>query len=208
MSRARHVSSPRTWGGDWRASLRLCMALARGTYWALYFRLFRRNVAIRLPFLAYAPVRIAGPGKVRVGPFCSVHQNTLAGLSIVTLSPRARVTIGAHCSLGGLTIRCGEAVAMGDRSRTAYSLIQDVPFWSGSASTTAVAGSAPIRIGENAWLGGFSMVLGGSTIGDDSVLGWGATCCGATVAAGTVALGNPVDRSLPISRMLALRKPV
>lgn len=207
MSRERRLTSPRTRAGDWRGWVRLSLALARGTALTFYFRLFRRNVRIRLPFLAYAPVTIAGPGKVRIGPFCSVHQNTLAGLSIVTLSPRAEVTIGSHCSLGGLTIRCREVVVIGDRSRTAYSLIQDVAFWSVLAAAPGARCTAPIRIGENAWLGGFSMVLGGSTIGDDSVLGWGAACCGTEVAAGTVALGNPVDRSLPISRMLALRTP-
>jgi acetyltransferase-like isoleucine patch superfamily enzyme len=184
--------------------------LARGLYYVLYFRLFRRNVRIALPFLAHTSVAITGPGRVAIGPWCSVHQNTFRGLSIATLSPDATVTLGAHCSLGGLTIRCRHSVAVGDYSRSAFCLIQDEPFWSSSAPSPPGAktrpSAGPIQIGRNAWLGGSSIVLGGATIGDDSVVGWGSCCANGVVPAASLAVGNPAGRPLSIASVLALRR--
>jgi len=202
----RLVVLPRS-GRDCGEAFRLLTALIRGTYYAIYFRLFRRNVRIDLPFLAHARVSIVGPGQVRIGPFCSVYENVSCGLSIVTLSPPARVSIGAHCSIGGLTIRCVQSIEIGDRARTAFSLVQDVSFYHRTApSSNAHFLDRPVWIGENAWLGAFSVVLPGSVIGEDSVLGWGACSTGIELPAGTMGLGNPISRGLPIARVLALRK--
>ena len=55
----------------------------------------------------------------------------------------------------------------------------------------------PIAIGSNVWLGGGAIVLGGATIGDDTVVGAGAVVT-ADLPAGVVAVGSParVIRSL------------
>jgi carbonic anhydrase/acetyltransferase-like protein (isoleucine patch superfamily) len=188
---------------DWRNRLRLIMAVCRGTYYALFFRLFRRDVVIALPFIAYESVAIGGPGQVRIGRYCSVHANVFRGLSVVTLSPSAVVRIGPHCSLGGLTIRCLERVVIGERTMTAHSLVQDTllfsaseRYWGGVAPI-----SGPIEIGSNAWLGGLTYVLPMAVVGEDSVLSWGAACFDIVLPPASLASGNPVTRTVPIDRV-------
>lgn len=50
--------------------------------------------------------------------------------------------------------------------------------------------AAPIRIGDNVWLGGGAIVLAGVTIGADTVVGAGAVVT-RDLPAGVVAVGNP-----------------
>jgi acetyltransferase-like isoleucine patch superfamily enzyme len=38
--------------------------------------------------------------------------------------------------------------------------------------------SAPVRIGSNVWIGAHAGILPGTTIGDNSVVGFGAVCTG------------------------------
>lgn len=190
-------------------ALRASRAALRGVWLSAKYRLGSRKVRIALPFFAYADVRIVGPGRVQIGRFCSVFTNTFVGLSIVTLAPESVVEIGAKCSLGGLTIVCRDRVRIGPRSMTAFSLVQDVLF---SDTESAVGRNAnaiaigAIEIGSNVWLGGLSCALAGSRLGDDSVLSWGAVCLGANVPSSALASGNPVQRAVPIERVLALMK--
>ena len=204
MTRARWIGLIWRSVRDWRDGLRTLTALVRGTYYALFFRLFRRDVVIDLPFLAHEAVSITGPGSVRIGGFCSVYPNVFRGLSIVTLSPSAAVRIGPRCSLGGLVIRCFERVAIGEKTMTAHSLIQDVLFFSspeGHVGGGDLLIAGPVEVGRNVWLGGFSCLLSKSSVGDDSVLSWGATCLDTAVPPASVATGNPVMRTVPIDRL-------
>jgi maltose O-acetyltransferase len=56
----------------------------------------------------------------------------------------------------------------------------------------AEPGAASIMIGENAWIGARPILLGGTTIGDDAVVGAGAVVRG-TVPAGATVVGNPAQ---------------
>lgn len=199
----RWLSSPRETASTLRA-------LIRGTAYAAYFRIAARgSVVIRLPFLAYERVSITGPGRVEIGPFCAVYPNVFRGLNIVTVTPAARVTIGRGCSLGGLTIRAARSVAVGDRTRTAYSLVQDTLFCASGAVKSANPHrdlAAPIVIGHNVWLASASCVLSGTSIGDDSVVSQGACTVGARIGALTLAAGNLHERTLPIRGLMRLRR--
>jgi acetyltransferase-like isoleucine patch superfamily enzyme len=185
------------------------LAVVRGTAYALYFRITSRgSVVIRFPFLAYERVSISGPGRVEIGPYCSVYPNVFRGLNLVTLTPSARVTIGRGCSLGGLTIRAARGVAIGERTRTAYSLVQDTLFCANGAVKSANGHRdlvAPIVIGRNVWLASASCVLSGTSIGDDSVVSQGACTVGAKVGALALAAGNLHERTLPIRGLMRLR---
>ncbi|MDE6273000.1 MAG: sugar O-acetyltransferase [Muribaculaceae bacterium] len=48
----------------------------------------------------------------------------------------------------------------------------------------------PIRIGDRVWIGGGSTILGGVTIGDDSVIGAGSVVT-RDIPSGVIAAGNP-----------------
>jgi acetyltransferase-like isoleucine patch superfamily enzyme len=176
----------------------------------LYFRLFRRSVHIGLPFAAYGPVRICGPGRVRIGQRCAVVLNVFEGLTITTAAASSQVSIGEGSLLGGLTIRCSDRVEIGARSMTARSLVQDAPFLhadevrSRSLDRRCLLPSATV-LGENVWVGGECVVLGGCAVGKDSVLSAGAWCQGAVVGDYCLVGGNPAGKGLGIERLLRLR---
>ena len=54
----------------------------------------------------------------------------------------------------------------------------------------------PILIGDNCWIGGGAIILGGVTIGNDAIIGAGAVVT-KDVASGSTAIGNPA-KSMPV----------
>jgi acetyltransferase-like isoleucine patch superfamily enzyme len=182
-------------------------AFIRGICYSIYYRIFRKNVRIKLPFLAYYRVTIIGPGKVTLGRGCSVHKNAFKGLTIVTFSEAATVTIGERCGFGGLTIRCRNRVDIGEKTITATSLVQDFLFVNRDHGDDEkqISAPAPIIIGKNVWLSNDAIILGGSQIGDDSVVGAKSLCKDTKVAAYSLANGNPIKRGLPIENLLKLK---
>jgi acetyltransferase-like isoleucine patch superfamily enzyme len=184
------------------------VALLRGTWYACLFPLLGRNVRIHLPFYAHAHVRISGKGRVEIGSGCDVFSNTHVGLSIVTLSPQAEVTIGKNVSVGGLVIRARRKVLLGDRVRTAYSLIQDDlfvhPDCVRSAQSMAVSGDG-IVIGANTWVALNACILAGTRLGPGAVVAAGSVVFGRSVPEGHFLTGNPNLSSIPIQQLLRLR---
>lgn len=188
-------------------------AYVSGTLYVVYYRITKRNVKIGFPFLAYGKVKIIGPGSVSIGKKCAVAENVFRGLTIVTLSKDASVTIGNRgCLLAGLTIRCYKRVSIGDDLMTAISLVQDTLFVNKKEAEFKIRHkqdilqSESVDIGNNVWLGARSCVLGGSRIGNDCVLAACSLCCRITIKNYSLGSGNPVKRALPIEQLLALRK--
>lgn len=184
-------------------------ALVRGTIYALFYRLFRRNVRIRLPFLAHSWVRISGPGSVFIDRWCTVHFNSFEGLTIATLSADANVRIGKRCNLGGVTIRCTKHIEFEDWVLSANCLVQDslfctapVPHRTGSDLDVP----REVRIKAGAWLTAQTIVLSGSAIGEGSVLSLASVCYRFLVPAGHVAFGNPASGSLPVGALARILK--
>jgi len=183
--------------------------LLRGTFYILYYGLFSRNVKIGFPFMVNAKVTIAGPGRVIIGKNCAVFENVFRGLSIATFSRNAAVVIGNGCALGGITIRCYTRVEIGDRTMTAVSLIQDYfidPDKVVPREGHHIPKPEPIVLGKNVWLGADSLVLGGSMIGNDSVLSAGSCTIGGTYRDYGLIMGNPAHKSLPIDKLLKLKR--
>jgi len=188
-------------------SIRIGAAFLRGSIYILFYGLFKRNVKIRFPLKAYAPLRIIGRGTVHIDKNCSIHLNVFKGLTIITLSEHAKVIIGKECSLGGLTIRCDKCVEIGDRTISAISLIQDTIFMDLNkvkmiSPMCPIPEIKPTKIGKNVWLGAHCIVLSGSRIGNDSVIGAGALCYNDEIKEFCLASGNPTRRSLPIEKLL------
>jgi acetyltransferase-like isoleucine patch superfamily enzyme len=190
-------------------ALSLAIGLFRGLGYMVYYHVFKYNVRIMFPFIVHAKVRIIGPGTVTLGKGCRVMKNAFKGLTIHTFSSDATVTIGAKCLLGGTTIRCHGAVAIGDGTMTAISLIQDsflvTRARSGEEANDRLPRPQRIDIGRNVWLGEACFVMNGSTIGDDCVLSSGAWCHDATYSDYVLIMGNPARSAIPIDKLLRLK---
>jgi len=186
-----------------RQAFNIFKAIVRGTWYIIYYRITQKDVVIRFPFYVYAKVEISGPGKVFIDKGCSTGWNNFYHLSINTLNKDAVVYIGRKCGLSGLTIRCGDKVVIGDRSIMAATLIQDVIM-----VTDSVAGkvgvSPDIHIGSDVWIAGNAFVLPGSNVGDRCVIGSNGLIYNRNIPADSFAGGNPVQRPLPINKLLKL----
>jgi acetyltransferase-like isoleucine patch superfamily enzyme len=185
-------------------------AITRGTAYILYYAVFRKNVKICFPFLAFTKVSIIGPGTVFIDKRCSVRKNGFRGLAIVTHSVDSSVSIGAKSMLGGLTIRCHERIELGKETMTAASLIQDSLFYNADDVSSQVDVNIslrpnPVIIGTNVWLGPKNVVLGGSKVGNDSVLAAGTMCFGNQIGDYSLVSGNPAKRPIPIDKILRLK---
>ena len=189
-------------------TLKVIRALARGTFYSVFYRLFKKSIIIKLPFKAFAKVKIMGPGRVFIDANCSVALSTFKGLTIVTLSDAAVVMIGKNCHLQGLTICCRNRVEIGGETITAISLIQDSLFVNAddvkSKYKKYLAEQGEVVIGKNAWLSNDVIVLGGSRIGEDCVLSVGSVCKDIKINSYSLAIGNPVKRGLPIEPLMKL----
>lgn len=187
------------------------LALIRGTFNIVYFRLARRNVRIRFPFFVYQKVTILGRGKVFIDRYCSIHPNVFHGLCIVTYSSWAEVKIGKHCSLGGLTVRCHNKVEIKDRVMTAYSLVQDSFFNHLEMLTSKTHDKTELNPGsiciqDNVWIGSHCCIIQESFIGEDSVIATGALCLGTSVRPFHLVSGSPSIRPVMIEKILGLRR--
>jgi acetyltransferase-like isoleucine patch superfamily enzyme len=171
----------------------------RGTFYIVFYRIKNNNIKISFPFYTNAPVRIYGPGTVIIGKSSRVILNMFKGLTIVTYSADSVVSIGEKCSLGGLTVRCTGKISLGDKVMTGFSLLQD-------SCCKDKTGHNDIYVGSNAWIGGECIILGGCTIGEDSVLSFGTCCHGMEVGNYKLISGNPANRPLPIDKILQLTR--
>ena len=181
------------------------LALARGTFHALRYRLFSNRVHIGWPFFVHGPIHISGPGTVRIGKGCNVQLNVHEGLNIVTTTAKAHVEIGERCNLGGLNVRARDGVSIGSRTMTAHCLVQDSFFFSRAPSEAELrvgARARAISVDDNVWLGLFSTVLNGTTVGNNSVLSAHSLCYATEVGDDSVASGNPIRRPLRVESLL------
>ena len=184
-------------------------ALFKGMCFIAFYAITKQKVRIEFPFFAYAPLKIYGDGTVHIHKNCSSRQNVFKGATIVTLSPKAEVIIGVGCDLGGVTIRCAKKIEIGDRTLTAYSLIQDTLFVNKNKRRSMAAYhhldiEEDIRIGRDSWLCAQAVVLQGATVGDQSVLSSGSLCLDANIPDYHLSVGSPVLRSIRIDSLLNL----
>ena len=113
----------------------------------------------------------------------------------------ASIRIGDGVELNGTSITSRVAVEIGDGSQIAANvIIIDADFhqhWPPESRAQRSDSGRPVTIGRHVWIGMGSLVLKGSNIGDNSIIGAGSVVAG-NVPADVVAAGNParVLRSL------------
>ena len=137
-------------------------------------------------------LRLGGPGRIRIGARCNAWANAEANV-LLTFSPGALIEIGDNVRLNGAGLQAASGIVVGDDCILGSCTIVDTDHHLVGVDrrrSDAPAATAPITIGRNVWIAGMAAVLKGVTIGDDSVVAFGAVVA-SDVPAGVVVAGNP-----------------
>ena len=169
-------------------------------------------------------LRVRGPirlhchrtGSIRVGDGCRIQSgfagNAVGGGSRMAfwVGPGARLELGDRVGLSNSTIVCLRSVTIGDEALLGGgSAVYDTDFHSLDAEERSRPGnpgvrSAPVRVGRRAFVGGHSVLLKGTIVGEGAVVGAGSVVRG-EVPPGQVWAGNPARFVRELS--LALPRP-
>lgn len=116
--------------------------------------------------------------------------------SSIVIKPGARLRIGKHFRMSNSAIYCAEEINIGDNVMIGGSCkIWDTDFHPldpGERIRNPNEGfkTRPIGIGNNVFIGGFSIILKGVQIGDDAIVGAGSVVS-KNIPSGEVWAGNP-----------------
>jgi acetyltransferase-like isoleucine patch superfamily enzyme len=179
---------------DPRLAIEVGMALARGQYYRLLFRLRGQRVVIGSGFQVTGKLDIRGPGTVIFGDRCQVISSRLAPTTPFTHAPEAVIRFGDEVLLTGTRLGCQHKIEVGNRTGLADCRVMDTDFHRPDAREgrryDTSGGAKPILIGQNVWVGAGAMVLKGVKIGDNAVVGAGSVVIG-NVPPDAVVFGNP-----------------
>ncbi len=113
---------------------------------------------------------------------------------IRTLTPKARIVIGHNVGISGATIAAKELITIGDNVLIGSGCIitdsdaHAVEYEARMAH--AATATAPVHIGEGAFIGARSLIMKGVTVGARSVIGAGSIVT-RDIPANCIAAGNP-----------------
>jgi acetyltransferase-like isoleucine patch superfamily enzyme len=157
--------------------MRVLLALAKGHWYKMSYRLRGVRLEAGRNFRVFGKLSIKGPGLVRFGDDVVVDMTVTPW----TYGPDAVIDIGDGTFLNGSQFGCGRHIVVGPRSILAAASIMDTNFHSTEIDRHDAAARvriAPVRIGANVWIASRAGILPGTTIGDNSVVGFGAVCVG------------------------------
>lgn len=139
---------------------------------------------------------------IKLGNSISINSNfwsNLLGLyqrTIIIAKKKGRVVIGDRVGISGATIYAWSSIEIGDDTRIGANVkIIDTDFHPVNPlerldGNNDVAGSQPIKIGKNAFIGMNAILLKGTVIGDNCVIGAGSVVSG-VFADNCIIAGNP-----------------
>ncbi len=177
-------------------AVRVSLWLARG-WWCKFWYPLR---GIR--FTAGRNLRVAGRLVIR-GPGRVIFGDNVRVEGLVTpwtCTREAVIRIGSDSFLNGTRFGCHREITVGARAILADARLLDTDFHSTHANRhdpSAPVRVAPIRLEENVWVAAAVGILPGTTIGRNSVVGFGAVCAGA-YPADVIIAGNPARVVRPI----------
>lgn len=131
--------------------------------------------------------------------FNSKTKYNLAGIykrCSISVADGAKLTIGNFTGFSGVSIVCANEINIGSNVNCGINvMIWDTDFHSVNKlerrnNSAAGVRSSPIKIGNDVFIGGNSIVLKGVIIGDNSVIGAGSVVTG-TVPPNEIWAGNP-----------------
>ena len=138
---------------------------------------------------------------IRIGAHCrfrSDFYSNMVGINrpcgLSTYSKQAQILIGENCGFSGAIIAAYNKIEIGNGVIAgANTTITDFDWHSmdpANRNTGKEMLSAPVSIGDNAWLGLNCLVLKGVTIGENAIIGANAVVT-SSIPANVIAVGNP-----------------
>jgi acetyltransferase-like isoleucine patch superfamily enzyme len=168
---------------------RRARALAKGHWYKFWFRLRGFRFTAGRNFRVNGSLSLRGPGTVTFGDDILINGHVTPW----TQSAEAQIVIGNNVMLGSTRFGCVKEILIGDDCLIASAQFTDTDFHSVQANRRtdeAPIRVAPIRLERNVWIGENAAILPGTTIGENSVVGF-ATVCMRPYPANSVILGNP-----------------
>jgi acetyltransferase-like isoleucine patch superfamily enzyme len=160
-----------------RKAMTILCALAKGYWCRVSCRLRGVRFEAGRNLRVFGELSIKGPGLVRFGNDVVVDMRVTPW----TYDADATIEIGDGTFLNGTQFGCARSIIVGPRSILASASISDTNFHSVNIDRHdphAAVKVMPVRIGANVWIGARVGVLPGTSIGDNSVVGFGAVCAG------------------------------
>ena len=143
-----------------------------------------------------------GKASIEIGENASINSSFFSNLlglfqrTIIIAKNNSKIKIGNRVGISGATIYAWNSIEIGDDTRVGANVkIVDTDFHPVEPEerlkgNNAAAGCKPIWIGKNVFIGMNSIILKGTMIGDNSVVGAGAVVHG-DFPANCVIAGNP-----------------
>ncbi|MFA5776246.1 MAG: acyltransferase [Patescibacteria group bacterium] len=141
-----------------------------------YKMLHGKHVSFGNGLLINHKFKLRGQGKLIVGDGCNLWAHEESN-KFFLYSDKAESRIGEGSRLNGITIHCLEKVSLGNNCLAGSSIIMDTDFHEFRDPSHILYNnprSKPVTVGNNVWLCGQSVLLKGSKIGDNSVVGFRA----------------------------------
>ena len=176
--------------------MRYAIAILNGYRYRATLRLLGRRFRAGSRFRVFGRLRVRGPGEVIFGD----NVATWGRVNAWTYSSDATLVAGDNVMMSGTRFACAQRIVIGRGSILADASIYDTDFHSTRAdrrSPEAPVRVAPVEIGENVWVAAGAILLPGTTIGQNSVVGAAAVCM-RSFPADKVILGNPAKVAMPI----------
>ena len=167
---------------------------------ALYIRARGAEVGRNVILNGFPTIRRKGSGKLIIGDGVTLNTtrwsnalNTGGSMNLcvengATLEFKRGCGVSASQIIANIGIEIGEDALIGAGCLLCDSDMHEVPL--GSGKPTAMA---PIKIGNNVFVGARSIILKGVTIGDGAVIGAGSVVAG-DVPAHSISGGNPAKQ--------------
>ena len=176
--------------------LSYAVAMIKGYWYRTTLRLLGRRFRAGSRFRVFGRLSVRGPGEVVFGD----NVATWGRVNAWTYAADARLVAGDNVMMSGTRFACARDIRIGRDSILADASIYDTDFHSTRAdrrSPDSPIRIAPVEIGENVWVAAGAILLPGTTIGANSVVGAAAVCM-RSFPANKVILGNPAKVAMPI----------
>ena len=172
------------------------LALLKGYWYRVILRLLGRRFRAGARFRVFGRLSVRGPGEVIFGD----NVATWGRVNAWTYAADAQLIAGDNVMMSGTRFACARQIRIGRDCILADASIYDTDFHSTRAdrrSANAPIRVAAVEIGANVWVAAGAILLPGTTIGENSVVG-AASVCMRSFPANKVILGNPAKVAMPV----------